>query len=277
MRIHTGVKLYWACCRLSIHRTVRFLFFWTQISIPPDWNRFAAAESTDNRPGETSLLVYIRMTTTTGIASVADWDNEYARLARVASQLRTTGLRNNNNSANNNNYDTVASLQLGLSRLDAALSNSSSQLATYIPPAELQRRHRLVQHLQQQSVPNNTDDTNMGAATTESFTTSTGAQQLQPQSKMNMAMRQQDEMIDQLAVGVGRLKQQSTLIGEEANMHVHLISEMDTHLDAATASLQDQTRRAATLREEQSLWRLQLIVAALSVLLVLEVLFGLSP
>jgi hypothetical protein len=94
---------------------------------------------------------------------------------------------------------------------------------------------------------------------------------------MSMAMRQQDEMIDQLAVGVGRLKQQTNLIGEEANMHVHLISEMDTHLDAATASLQDQTRRAATLREEQSLWRLQLIVAALSVLLVLELFLGLTP
>jgi hypothetical protein len=217
---------------------------------------------------------------TTNIASVADWDNEYARLARVASQLRTTGLTTSNNTAQNN-YDTVTSLQLGLSRLDAALSHSS-QLATYIPPAELQRRHRLVQHLQQQSVPSpqssNNDNSLLGGA--ESSTTGAAAvvaQQQQPQSKMSMAMRQQDEMIDQLAVGIGRLKQQSTLIGEEANMHVHFISEMDTNLDAATASLQDQTRRAATLRQEQSLWRLQLIVAGLSVLLVLELFFGLTP
>jgi hypothetical protein len=185
--------------------------------------------------------------------SVSEWDNEYARLARVASQMRTTGILTQ--------ASDVRSLQLGLQRLEAALNTLPLQAA------EVQRRRRLVQHLQQTSV---------APAAAAAAGGSDGTAQ-QPQSKMAMAMRQQDEMIDNLAVGVGRLKNQTAAIGEEASMHVNLINDMDTNLDAAYNSLEDQTRRAASLREDQSLWRLQLIVAGLFILLILEIFLGLTP
>ena len=84
-------------------------------------------------------------------------------------------------------------------------------------------------------------------------------------------------MIDQLAVGVGRLKNQSMAIGEEADAHVNLLDQMDTGLDLAHEQLQNETRRAASIRQEGSLWRLQLIVAGLFLLLVLEIFLGLTP
>lgn len=201
-------------------------------------------------------------------AAVAEWDNEYARLARVAaSQLRTTGIVPA--------PDAIRSLQLGLQRL-LADTTDSSVLSVHLPPSEIQRRQRLVQHLQQSC------DTAANAAVNSTgsmggFATSGNPQQQQQTSKMSMAMRQQDDMIDQLAVGVHRLKQQSATIGEEANMQVHLMTDMDANLDLAQASLQNQTQRAASLRQEQSLWRLQLIVAGLTVLLVLEIMWGLQP
>jgi hypothetical protein len=193
--------------------------------------------------------------------SVAEWDNEYARLARAASQLRTTGLLTGAND--------VRSLQHGLQRLEADL------LSLPLQAGEVQRRRRLVQHLQQTS-------TSALGPITQPPSFGGGDRGVQPappqqQSQMATAMRQQDDMIDQLAVGVGRLKAQSAAIGEEAGMHVNLLNEMDTGLDAAYAGLEDETRRAASLREDQSVWKLQLIVAGLLVLLILEIFMGLTP
>lgn len=176
--------------------------------------------------------------------SVAQWDNEYARLARSASQMRTTGILTNEADVRN--------LKIGLSNLERDLD------ALPLQHSEIQRRRRLIQHLQQTSVGSES-----------------GSQQ--QQSRMAVAMQQQDEMIDQLASGVGRLKTQTAAIHDEATMHVNLITEMESGLDAAQAGLQDETRRAAALREDQSVWKLQLIVAALCVLLVLEIFMGLTP
>jgi hypothetical protein len=97
-----------------------------------------------------------------------------------------------------------------------------------------------------------------------------------PQSAMALAMRQQDAMIDELAVGVGRLRDQTQVIGDEARLHVNLLNDMETNLDAAHAGLDAETRRAAQLKEDNSLWRLQLIVAGLSVTFVLLFLLGVS-
>jgi hypothetical protein len=173
--------------------------------------------------------------------SIAEWDNEYARLARAASQVRS-GV---------GSADTQG-LPAGLQRLDTALGRLPLQ------PTEIQRRRRLIQHLQQTS-------------------TGGGGGQQAPGSQMQLAMQQQDAMIDDLAAGVGRLKHQTHAIHDEAGMHVNLLNEMETNLDSAQQGLEDETRRAARLKEDQSVWRLQLVVAGLSVLLVLLVLMGLSP
>ena len=161
--------------------------------------------------------------------------------------------------------DQQRSLQQGLARLDASLNTLP------IAAAELQRRRRLIQHLQNpSSVPVGSPGGGGGGAY------SSPSQQPQQQSQMAMAMRQQDDMIDELAMGVSRLKDQTQVIGEEARMHVNLLNDMENNLDAAHAGLEGETRRAAQLREDQSVWRLQLTVAGLSVLLVLLILMGLS-
>ena len=90
------------------------------------------------------------------------------------------------------------------------------------------------------------------------------------------ALRQQDDMIDELAVGVGRLKNQTNLIHQEANAHVRLLDEMDDNVDLANQGLEEETRRAMRLREEKSVWRLHLIIIGLSILLFLLILMGLS-
>ena len=89
-------------------------------------------------------------------------------------------------------------------------------------------------------------------------------------------LRRQDDLIDELAMGVNRLMNQSTLIGQEAESQVRLLDSMEDNLDMAQDELEDETRRAMRLREEKGLCRLYLVIVALSILLFLLILMSLS-
>ncbi len=198
------------------------------------------------------------------INPITSWDNEYARLARAASQLRTTP---NNISAssfhsNQQRQGQAAAIQTGIQRLGSQLIGLENNLT--LTPIEASRRRALLDGLKGQ-LSSDGVVIGGGAAGGSRGETSTAA-----------ALRRQDDMIDELAVGVGRLKNQTNLIHQEANSHVRLLDEMDSNVDLANQGLEEETRRAMRLREEKSVWRLHLIIVALSVLLFLLILMGLS-
>jgi hypothetical protein len=263
---YAGLGLEQVVVVLPFHTTTTLASSFGLFSSPPFPPAGPLALHFPNRP--LSQLFFYYTHTPPAVMSVAQWDNEYARLARAASQMRTTGIVKS--------AADIRSLSVGLQQLETDLSR-----LTNISPSEIQRRRRLIQHLQQTTV----DSGNSGLVGHDYLGlggTGTGGglqpqQQQQQQSHMTTAIHQQDAMIDQLAVGVSRLKHQSLAIGEEANMHVNLMTDMESGLDAAHQGLLSETRRAATLREDQNIWRLQLIVAALAVLLILLIFMGLSP
>jgi hypothetical protein len=194
-------------------------------------------------------------------ASVNEWDNEYARLARIASQLRSGSTRT---------AVTPNDLHHHLTRLESQVN------VLGLSPAESQRRRRLVQHLQGNSVPYGGG---VGGGGTSSYSTPLPQQQQHqqtPPSSMHMALKQQDDLLDELAIGVGRLRDQTQLIEDEARMHVNLLGDVEQNLGIAHEGLEAETKRAARLKEDQSVWRLQLTVAGLAVLMVLLILAGLS-
>jgi hypothetical protein len=200
---------------------------------------------------------------------VNEWDNDYARVARIASQFRTQGLNKNKSSLVSSQQAEPRQLFQHITRLDESLSTLP------LPASQIQRRRRLLQHLRGHRIEsmnstNNTNDYRPPSA-------DGGGQGQQPQSQMAVAMEQQDAMIDELAVGVGRLRDQTQVIGDEARMHVNLLNDMESNLDSAHDGLDNETRRAARLREDSSVWRLQLIVAGLFVLFVLLFFMGMSP
>ncbi|KAL3756572.1 hypothetical protein ACHAWU_009966 [Discostella pseudostelligera] len=201
------------------------------------------------------------------INQITSWDNEYARLARAASQLRTTPINNNNNNnsssfANQQRQGQAASIQTGIQRLGSQLTGLENNLT--LTPMEASRRRALLDGLKGQ-LSSDGGAGGVAVAGVGGGETSTAA-----------ALRRQDDMIDELAVGVGRLKNQTNLIHQEANSHVRLLNEMDSNVDLANQGLEEETRRAMRLREEKSVWRLHLIIVALSVLLFLLILMGLS-
>ncbi|KAG7351917.1 hypothetical protein IV203_007965 [Nitzschia inconspicua] len=201
--------------------------------------------------------------------AVSEWDNDYARVARVASQLRTQGLHTGGGNPQQQ-------LQQHLARLDSALSTLP------LAPAELQRRRRLIHHLRGGSVglsPSYSRTPNSMSSGTDGggMTSIVQSPYQPPMSQMASAMQQQDEMIDELAVGVSRLRDQTQVIHDEARMHVNLLGEMETNLEAAHSGLDEETKRAAKLKEDQSVWRLQLILAGEGVLFIMLLFLGLSP
>mmetsp|Transcript_38667 Transcript_38667/g.69717 ORF Transcript_38667/g.69717 Transcript_38667/m.69717 type:complete len:195 (+) Transcript_38667:251-835(+) len=190
---------------------------------------------------------------------ITSWDNDYARLARASSQLRTTSPNSSSLHSNQQRQGQASSIQTGLNRLASQLNALESNLS--LSPAEASRRRTLLDGLK-------------GQLSSEGGAAAGGGGR--GESSTAAALRQQDDMIDELAVGVGRLKNQTNLIHQEANSHVRLIDEMDTNVDLANQGLEEETRRAMRLKEETSVWRLHLIIVGLSVLLFLLILMGLS-
>jgi len=199
--------------------------------------------------------------------SINGWDNEYARLARAASQLRTISPHNNNNNNNSaqQKQDQATSIQTGLNRLDTQLHNLESSMT--LSSVEAGRRRGLLDGLRGQlsELTGGSSGGGIGRPPAGGGQSATAA-----------ALRHQDELIDDLAIGVGRLKTQTHMIHDESKAHVHLLHEMDTNVDLANQGLEDETRRAMRLREEKSVWRLHLVIVGLSVLLFLLILMGLS-
>lgn len=51
-------------------------------------------------------------------------------------------------------------------------------------------------------------------------------------------------MLEELGRGVGRLKSQSTMINEEASLHVRLLDEMEGDAERASSGLRAEARHA---------------------------------
>ena len=209
--------------------------------------------------------------------TITSWDNDYARLARAASQLRTTTPPSNSSSSFNSNQQRqgqVATVQAGINRLGSQLSTLEGNLA--LGPAEAARRKSLLDGLRGQLASDPATSAAAAAASPPGGGGGGWGGGNGGESSTAAALRRQDDMIDELAVGVGRLKSQTNLIHQEASSHVRLLDEIDSNVDLANRGLEEETRRAMRLREEKSVWKLHLIIVGLSVLLFLLVLMGLS-
>mmetsp|Transcript_42207 Transcript_42207/g.101565 ORF Transcript_42207/g.101565 Transcript_42207/m.101565 type:complete len:198 (+) Transcript_42207:117-710(+) len=189
---------------------------------------------------------------------VTEWDTEYAKVARLAAA----------SAASQGEEDNV---QRSISTLETTLDNLP------LSGPEVNRRKQLLHHLKSKISSSSNSSPGRyqppGSSSSSAAVTGEGGQQ-QQQTTMQRAIAQQDSMIDQLSVGVGRLRDQSEAIGDEARLHVGLLNDMDSNLDVAQDSLASEARRAARLRNDQSLWKLQLTVAGLTILFFVLLLLG---
>ena len=197
---------------------------------------------------------------------VTSWDNEYARLARAASQLRASASQQHPTTREQQ----AQSIQAGLTRLHGRLS--SMQASRQIDPSDAARRKVLVENLVRQVGGSSTG----GEADLLGLSGSAPQQQQQTLSASAQALRHQDGLIEELASGVSRLKDQTLLINDEAQLQNRMLDDMGGDVENTRAGLEAETLRAMKLKEDKSVWRLYCIIAGLSILLFLLVLTGLS-
>ena len=193
--------------------------------------------------------------------SVSNWDDEYARLARVASQLRSN---------HGGNQQQQQSVLTGLDRLKSQLDSTLSRM---IPPADVSRRRVLIDNLSRQINNGGGDADLLG------YSSSSQPQPQQQQPSMSLsaqALRRQDDMIDELAGGVARLKDQTRLIHEETGLQNRLIDDMGHDVELAQAGIEAETARALKLKEDRSVWRLYCIIIGLTILLFWLIITGIS-
>ena len=216
------------------------------------------------------------------MSALASWDDEYARLARAVSQLRTSGGTTATMAGGRDHQ--ASSIRAGLDRLGGELRNMEVMRA--VAPAEIGRRRALVEGLRGQvdgivgggaGGGNNgavdlLSSPNPGSTAGSSTAGGYGGQRM----TATHALRQQDDMLADLSTGVSRLKDQTYAIHDETRLHNRLLDEMEGDVDLARQGMEEGALRAAKVKEERNLWRLYMIIAGLSVLLFLLILMGLS-
>ena len=208
------------------------------------------------------------------MSSVAQWDDDYARLARAASQLRTTGGTIQKNLPMGSRNNQIDSIKAGLDRLNTRLNDLEKSQA--ISSYEGTRRNNLVTNLSRQIDSTARDNINNATSPTNNNSNNNHHQPQQLTSTTLTALNQQDEMLEELSVGMGRLKDQTRLIHDETRLHNRLLDDMENNVDMAHVGMENETRRAQKLKEDTSLWRLYIIIAVLFLLLIILILAGLS-
>mmetsp|Transcript_35352 Transcript_35352/g.76334 ORF Transcript_35352/g.76334 Transcript_35352/m.76334 type:complete len:209 (+) Transcript_35352:198-824(+) len=205
--------------------------------------------------------------------AIASWDNDYARHARAIALLHASH-SDQQQQWHDEQQSSSVPIQNGLKRLSSHLYYLESQSS--MSPAEFSRRRTLLEGLKGQLSSTTEGGMSVYAASSAVGGGGGGGGPGRSSSGVFASLRQQDDMIDELAVGVGRLKNQTHLIHQEATSQVRLLDEMENNVDLANQGLEEETRRAMRLKEEKSVWRLHLIIVGLSVLLFLLILMGLS-
>ena len=116
-------------------------------------------------------------------------------------------------------------------------------------------------------------------------------------------MDAQDDMLDELGSGIGRLHDQALLINDESKvrfeecvndmfhimlmrryltlpvtkqLHVKLLDDMEGGVEAATIGLRAEAKHAEKIREQSSVCKLYVVIAALTGLLVFLLVMGFS-
>jgi len=211
------------------------------------------------------------------MSTISEWDDEYARISRAASQLRASPQNGYNQPHPTARAHQVRSVQSGLSRLKSSLITMRS--SGMVNSADVQRRIGLIDNLERQVGGGGNDATGTGDLLGMGGSSGGGNSNSYHggnQTLAAQALRHQDNMIDELATGVSRLKDQTLMINDEANMQNRMLGDMDTDVENARSGLEAETLRAMKLKEDQSVWRLYLIIAGLSILLFLLIINGLG-
>jgi len=159
------------------------------------------------------------------MTSISAWDDEYARISRAASQLRSNTFHSQHQPHPSARQQQIRSVQTGLARLKSSLEGMRS--SGVIGSGDYSRRMGLVDNLERQvsgSSGHGMEGDLLGMSGGGGG--GGGGTRL---STATQALRHQDQMIDELASGVSRLKDQTMVINDEAGMQNRMLDDVSLY------------------------------------------------
>ena len=96
-----------------------------------------------------------------------------------------------------------------------------------------------------------------------------GMSEAQILQQQDAIMRQQDDVLGDISRGVGNLKAHAQNIGQEADLHVRLLDEMEGDVGEAQDGLQNETDRATRVRKTSNNCKLYIFIIILFIVLII--------
>lgn len=204
--------------------------------------------------------------------SSRDWTQQYEALKRKIQHQRISGV--------SFTADDIRLLHKQMSILEAQLKTMSGNALEYeLVASEIARRETLVANVK--SLINNlyvSGGQNSGAGglsgkQTSPYTSNPVQSQAQRQADM---MKLQDDMLNEIGTGVGRLHGKALIIGEEAKAHVRLLDDLDSNVEIASAALQAEAKHAAEIKEKGKVCYMYICIAVECAVLLLLIILAIQ-
>jgi hypothetical protein len=201
--------------------------------------------------------------------SSRDWTQQYEALKRKIQHQRISGV--------SFTPDDIRLLHKQMSILEAQLKTMSGNALEYeLVASEIARRETLLANVKALignlyvSGGQNSGAGSLSGKQTSPYTSNPVQSQAQRQADM---MKLQDDMLNEIGTGVGRLHGKALIIGEEAKAHVRLLDDLDSNVEIASAALQAEAKHAAEIKEKGKVCYMYICIAVeCAVLLLLIIL-----
>lgn len=220
--------------------------------------------------------------------NVQEWSSNYEAIKSKINGIRREGL--------SMSAAESSTVRASIDRLSAQLRMMRSAPSEYeISMSELARRDVLLKNLQSSlSKASNNSFSNMtavlgansGAGSINSITMNNKSNKGNNSSTINpmlnntsdsglvqrqeMIMKQQDQMLGEISVGVDRLKHKAGAINQEVNLQGRLLEDLEEHVEAGITGLHEEAEHAAKVREKSRIYSLYIcLVLEFIVLLIL--------
>eukprot|EP00614_Pseudopedinella_elastica_P028685 CAMPEP_0172619644 /NCGR_PEP_ID=MMETSP1068-20121228/95296_1 /TAXON_ID=35684 /ORGANISM="Pseudopedinella elastica, Strain CCMP716" /LENGTH=94 /DNA_ID=CAMNT_0013426487 /DNA_START=49 /DNA_END=333 /DNA_ORIENTATION=+ len=89
-------------------------------------------------------------------------------------------------------------------------------------------------------------------------------------------IKEQDELLDHISVGVRSLHERASTINEESQVHNQLLSTIDANVDGTIAGLREETKHAQAARKESGVCYLYTTIIGLFSLMIFLIVIGTS-
>lgn len=239
------------------------------------------------------------------MSSGTTWDNEFRKLDTRVTQLRATKPGAEQQAELIKLKDqTQVLLNITMEGAATATSNTGSNISSNsnnvtddtgnkrvtTPSAELARRKSMLdslnkrvndllsRHNRSMTLTSNVNASNASASsvTTIKNPTSSHTHTHNNVQTQKVMIQQQDEQLKTLSRGLTDLTQQSMRIGEEADMQVHLLDDMDQNMDDLELNMGRNLNQARSLKDETNYNNLYCWAAGLGALLFVQIMLKVS-